>query len=161
MNIYKFTNLSTQLTKNSLTAVMSPLGMGWNTARQRHVPQMASRINPSNMFHSTSVINFFLRGFFSPNTQRVYGSRSIGGLAPTRLTVFFGSAAASSVVSAAAAPFCKGTASPLAVAGSFNPFSTTGSMLEGTSNQPEKTVADEPVGQRYREQFPWPISKSI
>ena len=33
------------LTKNSLTAVVSLLGVGWKTARQRQVPQIAAKMN--------------------------------------------------------------------------------------------------------------------
>ena len=33
------------LTRNSLTAVVSLLGVGWKTARQRHVPQIAAKMN--------------------------------------------------------------------------------------------------------------------
>merc|ERR1719431_19820 len=116
--------------KDSFTQAGPPLGTGWNTARQRHVPQIASSIKPSNIFHSTISINFFLSGFFKPNTQRAYRSRSTGGLAPTLLTAFLGSVGGS----AAAPPLGKGTASPFAAAGSFNPFSTADSILEGTFN---------------------------
>ena len=33
------------LTRNSLTAVVSLLGVGWKTARQRQVPQIAAKMN--------------------------------------------------------------------------------------------------------------------
>ena len=58
---YILTSLADQdLTKNSLTAVVSPMGMGWKTARQRQVPTMARRMNPSKTFHSTISIRRFL-----------------------------------------------------------------------------------------------------
>ena len=63
-------NVIPDLTKNSLIAVESPLGEGWNTARHKHVPQMAIRMKASNDFHSTISNNFFLTGFLSPMHQR-------------------------------------------------------------------------------------------
>lgn len=113
-------NVIPNLTKNSLIAVESPLGEGWNTAKHKHVPQMAIRMKASNDFHSTISNNFFLTGFLSPMHQRAYGSLSMGGLAPTLLGPdFFGAS------SPGAAPFSTGAASPLAPGPGLFPFCVT------------------------------------
>ena len=53
--IFLFPQLCFFLTRNSLIAVVSPLDIGWKTARQRHVPQIANRINACEMAFITSI----------------------------------------------------------------------------------------------------------
>ena len=57
------------ITRNSLISVLSPLGMGWKTARQRQVPTMAIRMKAWQYKHHRPSFQATISG---QNTSQIY-----------------------------------------------------------------------------------------